>query len=118
MRRVISLWLPRFATDRIFRRAPEWRDRPLATARAIGGRPLVVALDRNATLLGLAPGETVADVRARVPELHIAASDSAGDARALEALADWAQRYAPIVAFDRQSATIAGGIGGDAGLWL
>ena len=118
MRRVISLWLPRFATDRIFRRAPEWRDRPLATARAIGGRPLVVALDRGATLLGLAPGESVADARARVPELHVAASDSVGDARALEALADWAQRYAPIVALDRQSATVAGGIGGDAGLWL
>lgn len=118
MRRVISLWLPRFATDRIFRRAPEWRDRPLATARAIGGRPLVVALDRGATLLGLAPGESVADARARVPELHVAASDSTGDARALEALADWAQRYAPIVGLDRQSATVAGGIGGDAGLWL
>jgi protein ImuB len=118
MRRVISLWLPRFATDRIFRRAPEWRDKPLATARAIGGRPLVVALDRNATLLGLSPGESVADVRARVPELHVATSDAVGDARALETLADWAQRYAPIVALDRQSATVAGSIGGDAGLWL
>lgn len=78
----------------------------------------MVALDRGATLLGLAPGESVADARARVPELHVAASDSAGDGRALEALADWAQRYAPVVALDRQSATVAGGIGGDAGLWL
>jgi protein ImuB len=118
MRRVISLWLPRFATDRIFRRAPEWRDRPLATARAIGGRPLVVALDRNATLLGLSPGESVADARARVPELHVATSDAVGDVRNLEALADWAQRYAPIVALDRQSATVSGSIGGDAGLWI
>ena len=118
MRRVISLWLPRFATDRIFRRAPEWRDRPLATARAIGGRPLVVALNKSATLLGLSPGESVADLRARVPELHVAAADTAGDVRALETLADWAQRYAPAVALDRQSATVSGGIGGDAGLWL
>lgn len=78
----------------------------------------MVALDRSATLLGLAPGEAVADARARAPELHVAASDPTGDARALEALADWAQRYAPIVGLDRQSATIAGGIGGDAGLWL
>jgi protein ImuB len=118
MRRVISLWLPRFATDRIFRRAPDWRDRPLAISRAVGGRPLVVAVNRVAAGLGLAPGESVADARARVPELHVGASDATGDARALEALADWAQRYAPIVALDRQSATLSGGLGGDAGLWI
>ena len=78
----------------------------------------MVAVNRVAAGLGLAPGESVADARARVPELHVGASDATGDARALEALADWAQRYAPIVALDRQSATLSGGLGGDAGLWI
>ncbi len=78
----------------------------------------MVALDRNATLLGLTPGEPVADARARVPDLHVVASDSVGDSRALEAMADWAQRYAPIVALDRQSATVSGNLGGDGGLWF
>lgn len=60
----------------------------------------------------------MADARARVPELHVAAADPVGDNRGLEALADWAHRYTPMVAIDRQSATVTGGIGGDAGLWL
>ena len=33
MRRVISLWFPRFTTDQIGQRRPDWRSEPLVTVR-------------------------------------------------------------------------------------
>ena len=129
MRRVVSLWLPRFATDRR-RLAPEGRaaartgpvwparagpsrsgpsrsgpgprhgDRPLVLVDRERGRLLLAAVDAAAERGGLTPGLPLADARARVPELETAAHDPAGDARALAGLATWCERYTPWVAVD------------------
>lgn len=46
------------------------------------------------------PGLTLADARARVPELDIADEDIFADAALLEHLADWCDRYTPLVGMD------------------
>ena len=62
---------------------------------------------------GLAPGLMLADARAMVPELQVRPAEPAADARLLEELAVWCERYTPLVALDRSHAHDPGGA-----LWL
>jgi len=105
-RRILALWLPTFATDRLCRvraggdagRAATLRARPLATTLADRGRLVLAAVNAAAAGEGLAPGLTVADARARLPGLATVAAAPDADARALAGLADWCGRYTPWVA--------------------
>lgn len=60
----------------------------------------LVGVDANAERLGLAPGLTLADARARHPALVTVEADPAAQALALERLADASSRYTPLVALD------------------
>jgi protein ImuB len=51
-------------------------------------------------VLGLAPGLSLADARARVPELQAVPADRAADMRLVERLARWATRYTPHAAIE------------------
>ena len=57
MKRVISLWLPRFATDRLSLRLgvspSEWRARPFATVETGPTGPRLAAINRAAREQGL-----------------------------------------------------------------
>ena len=137
MRRVVSLWLPRFPTDRLCRqrearvprngqRSDDWRAEPLVTVAGPGtpgGTPeggpggngaeqRLVAVNQAAELAGLFPGQALADARALEPGLRVAAAALAADMRSLTALADWCGRYSPWTA---PSGLEAGGAGG---IWL
>lgn len=118
MGRVISLWLPRFATDRLRLRQRAEGDgaptRALVTTLAVGGRSLVAAVDARAATAGIAPGMSLADARALAPDLATRPADPAGDGAALARLADWGRRYTPLVAVE--AAADSGTAG--AGLWL
>ncbi|MBW4093643.1 MAG: DNA polymerase Y family protein [Proteobacteria bacterium] len=124
MRRVISVWLPTLATDRLRRHgnAAVPADKPLITATHDGRRQVVAAADRVARSLGLYPGMAVAQAQAMVPGLPIAAAEPKGDARALDDLAAWCLRYAPLTAPDRpdgiwiEAAGVAHLFGGEAAL--
>jgi protein ImuB len=59
-----------------------------------------VAVDARAAALGFAPGQTLADARARLPGLDAAPADEAADARFLRRLAAAAERFTPAVALD------------------
>ncbi len=56
------------------------------------------ALDEAAPGLGLEPGMALADARARVPDLRAVPHDPAGEAHAMERLADLCDRFTPMVA--------------------
>jgi protein ImuB len=60
----------------------------------------IVALDPHALSLGLAPGLTLADARARVPELAAIEHDPHADHLWLEWIADGCDRWTPLVALD------------------
>lgn len=58
------------------------------------------AVCASAHTQGLVKGMTLAEARAMVPALETAASDENADAKALDALARWCDRYTPLVAID------------------
>lgn len=108
----MALWFPHLATDRILRArlGRFWR---LETShdRNSGTLPIVVshredntqrvhALDEQAAALGLRRGMGIADARAMHPSIEIVEADPGADRRMLEALADWCDRYTPLVAVD------------------
>ena len=61
----------------------------------MAGVERLAAVSATAAAAGLAPGMTLADARARVPSLTTRPDDPPAAARRLEALAGWAQRFAP-----------------------
>jgi protein ImuB len=116
MRRVISLWLPSFPTDRLSRRGQQSatrRDAPaeaLVTVRAHQGSERVACPSVQARAAGIAPEMTLADARALLPSLRVRPADPDGDARALIQLADWCTRYTPWTAVDPSGGESAGGL--------
>lgn len=70
----------------------------MALTHAVRGGIRLAAVDMRATAMGLTPGLTLADARARVPELESFTHDPHADLDWLERLADGCQRYTPLVA--------------------
>ena len=107
MRRIVSLWLPLFPVEqlmRALRQAGEPLPPPeapfvLVTAGAKGMR--LAAINRVARGLGLAPGDRLADARARVPDLLSEIHEPKKDEAALLALARWAERWSPSIMLDK-----------------
>ena len=79
--------------------APEaGAEQPFALTENIRGALVLMALCRQACALGLAPGMKLADARARVPELIAFDHDPRADAATLSRLAQYCERYTPVVA--------------------
>ena len=102
-RRILSLFLPRLPIDRI--------KRQLTHSVALDNTPNVVvakqnnalqiyALDDLAARSGLAIGLPLANARAICPELTVFDADPVADARTLGDIADWCDRFTPLVALD------------------
>lgn len=60
----------------------------------------LTALDGRARMRGLSIGLSLADARARVPDLDAVEEEPRADHALLEAIADWCDRYTPLVALD------------------
>ncbi len=58
----------------------------------------LAALDAHAARLGLFCGQPLAEARAMIPALESVEADPAADARLLAEIADWTDRYTPLVA--------------------
>ncbi|THD35088.1 MAG: DNA polymerase Y family protein [Sphingomonas sp.] len=108
MRRVVSLFLPHWSTDRLRRKIAKsppdgfaLADGPLATAVPDHGRRVVAAVDATARAQGVTPGMTVTKAKTFAPDLQVVDADPDADAEGLRRLALWAGgRYAPLVAPD------------------
>src|ERR1700674_4998012 len=101
-RRILSVWLRRLATDRIERGSPSPApaERPLALAAPIKSARRITALNDAAAKLGLRAGMALADARARYPALAIADAEPQADLALLATIADWCDRYTPLVGLD------------------
>jgi protein ImuB len=102
-RRILSLWLPRLPIDRIKRQL--WRSNaapanPCIVVAKQNNALQISALDDAAARLGLEPGLPLANARAICPQLQIFDADEAADAKALNAIAEWCDRFTPLVALD------------------
>jgi len=110
--RILSLWFPYLAAERILRQrlGRSWRSRPpehpspchppLVISHRDSNAQRISALDERAEALHLKPGMGIADARAMHPSIDIVEADPEADRRLLEGLADWCDRYTPLVALD------------------
>ncbi|MES1148855.1 MAG: DNA polymerase Y family protein, partial [Bradyrhizobium guangdongense] len=104
-RRILSLWLPRLPIDRIKRLlsgiggAPASDEASIVVAK--DNNALVIhALDEAASRLGLHIGLPLANARAMCPDIRVFDADIVADAKTLEDIADWCDRFTPLVALD------------------
>lgn len=63
----------------------------------------IAALDEQAEARRLRPGMGIAEARAMHPDIDIVEADPEADRRLLESLADWCDRYTPLVALDGEN---------------
>jgi protein ImuB len=96
-RRYLSVWLRRLATDRIARLSPAPADHPLVVVAPVKSALRLTALNDAAARLKLKTGMALADARAMYPALAVEHADLEADQRLLEAIADWCDRYTPLV---------------------
>jgi len=89
------VWLKRLSTDRIARSfAP---DDAVVVVAPIKSALRLTALNDAAARLGLNVGMALADARAMHPRIKAADADPAADRQWVEAIADWCDRYTPLV---------------------
>ncbi|MGF6178481.1 Y-family DNA polymerase [Ensifer sp. 4252] len=104
MPRVVSIYLPDLAIERIRRADGEGRlsaDLPLVMIAKSGSQRWITALDRKARQAGLHVGMPAAQAQAIIGKLQFVDADPVGDAAALERIALWAlTQYSPVVAMD------------------
>lgn len=94
------MWLPRLPTDRLARKSVTPCDAPLVVSQKTGNALQVHALNAAAQRLGLHQGQPLANARAMVQPLAIIAADEKADAALLEDIADWCDRFTPLVSLD------------------
>jgi protein ImuB len=106
-RRIVSLWFPRLATDRLQRRwckavssEPEKEAPPLVTVAKVKNALVISGLDRKASAVGLEVGQPLANARAMLPEVKAMTANESGDHALLNRIADWCERFTPFVALD------------------
>lgn len=73
---------------------------PLVLVHPVGGGLRLAAASREALALGLTPGLTLADARARIPGLAVADHSPAADAALLGSMAEACERWTPLAALD------------------
>jgi len=122
VRRILSLWFPRLAVERMLRRRREVLALPFAVVADHGGAQVLVSLNRAAEGAGLHPGQPLRDACAMCPGLLTAAADPARDAAFLRGLRRWAGKFSPWVAEEAPAGLVldltgcAHLFGGEAGL--
>jgi nucleotidyltransferase/DNA polymerase involved in DNA repair len=72
----------------------------LIVAAKIANALQVLALDDAAARLGLSAGMPLANARAVCPDIEVADADEAADRETLERIADWCDRFTPLIGID------------------
>ena len=104
-RRILSLWLPRLPIDRIKRlhsaaQDKSASDKPSVVVAKENNALVIYSLDDAAAQFNLNAGLPLANARAICPNLQVFDADVAADARTLAHIADWCDRFTPLVALD------------------
>lgn len=97
-RRYLALHFPLLAAERAVRAG--LAQSCFAIVAKQRGAMRIVASDRTAHALGIGPGLTLADARARIPDLAAIDADPLADAALLDRLADGCERYTPMLAIE------------------
>jgi protein ImuB len=77
--------------------------KPLVISHRENNTQRIAGLDARAEALRLKPGMGIAEARAMHPDIDVVEADPEADRRLLEGLADWCDRYTPLVAIDGEN---------------
>ena len=115
MPRVVSIYLPDLATDRIRRDDPDISvEQPIAVISKSGSKRWVSAVDKAARTAGLKVGMPAAKAQAIFRGLFMVDADPAADFVALERITFWALgQHSPIVAIDEPNGIVMDTEGAD-----
>jgi protein ImuB len=104
------VWLRRLPTDRITRHGapaePAKPAEPLVVVAPLKSALRLCAVNDAAAALGLTVGMALADARAMYPKIAVAHADAQADLALLIAIADWCDRYTPLVGLDSEGLTL------------
>lgn len=121
-RRILSLWFPRLAAERLIRAEGALADVPLAVVRESGNISSLASLSRAASRAGLRPGQPLRDAQAVCPDLVTRLANPHAERAFLGILRRWAGKFSPWVSEAEQDALMidisgcAHLFGGEAGL--
>ncbi len=99
-RRYLAVWLRRLSTDRIERCLRTPHETARIVIEPVKSALRICAMNDAAAALGIKYGMTLADARAMHPSLDVHDADHAADSALLEAVADWCDRYTPLIGLD------------------
>ncbi|MEO8302275.1 MAG: DNA polymerase Y family protein, partial [Rhizomicrobium sp.] len=99
-RRILALWFARLPADRFIRKHGGPSEAPLVVSLKTGNALHIHALEMRSSKLGLYKGQPLANARAMVQPLKIVPADERADAVLLEGIADWCDRFTPLVSLD------------------
>lgn len=105
--RILSLYFPSFAIDRLELEDSSRRQRPFAVGVEIRGHLRIGAANTLAAKAGIRSGMRLSDARILTPDLEIVAADPDLDHSTLLDWTRWCNRYTPIASHD-----------GTGGIWL
>ncbi len=100
--RFLALWFPHLPTDRLKRENPAraLTDLKLIVVDKLANALRLTSVDERAAKAGLYAGMALTDARAQFEKLDIAFASPRKDGALLQKLADWCDRYTPLVALD------------------
>ncbi len=97
-KRILSLWFPRLAAERVMRLDRRLPSGPLAVVADQRGAQVIASLNAEASALGLTPGQPLRDARAICPDLVSRPESPLAEAAFLTRLRRWAGKFTPWVA--------------------
>ncbi len=97
-KRILSLWFPRLAAERVLRRRGDVVPPALAIVADLNGAQVIQSVNDMAEAAGIAVGQGLRDATAICPGLHTASADPMGEAMFLTVLRRWAGKFSPWVA--------------------
>lgn len=113
-RRIVSLWMPRLASDRVLRAWPD--EGPFALTLNQKNTNRIFCLNAPAERQGLYRGMPLSDARAFCPELNSRPGDPAADWRFLMGLRRWLTRYCPWIGVEGRDGLVLD-VTGSTHLW-
>jgi len=96
-RRILSLWFPRLAAERLLRIDRGRLDAPFAVVEDRNNMQVLASLCVRASQAGLVPGQPLRDAQAMCPELVTRLANPIAEAHFLHSLRRWAGKYSPWV---------------------
>jgi len=103
-RRILSLWFPRMAAERVLRLEPALAEGPLVVVATYANAQSLSSLSGAASALGLRRGMGLSDARALCPDIVTRSAEPLRDAAFLTALRRWAGKFSPWVASEGEDA--------------